>query len=899
MKEKKLQQGKVLDNNPSYFNHQLKVDPIEVKRTENIHLKEIDVNIQSNNEENKEPVKAIFVPPKDIQPVDEIPIDTAEDESPVDESTQTDFTQIEIPHSHSQEEEEEGTGEVIPPPPPLPPLPPIQPVDSLPTPETGSESGPIIGAPKPEPKLKPTPKEKPAPGNSVGQTPPLPPSPPSLGAKPKPTPRSLLSLLGFEDGPKDSNINTKPKPGPKGKPTPIVPVLGRNIPQQPVVPGKLPPTVPPVPPTITTPAAPATTTNTQQNIFPFLDETMPFVPTFRANENTRLHAQMNLLSSPHSLDYSDEAYIKIQAIQDYCSIDYATFCNSMMVDNMLNSPMFPASGVNIMPFGNWDNDDDQATNENSVFVVGFMNSIFDVFSSFLGTSEDSSANAFITIDIINADSEDELLSKPPPCSRGIVPPPPPPTSSSSSSETVPVPDILPQIDPIFIEPRNRLLHGFHHSHDSHDSHDSERFENPISDKEHRQFHPSRPRGEGKPRPEDKPRPGDIRGSPHPPHSFFGKHMEGSSSSSNSNSNSGSNSGSVSSSSNSESGDNFFFFRPPPPPPLSLREFPRTFDDMPVTFLGYGTEGDMCLMSKYNSLSSPCQNAIDDAFVLHDQYTIEEESGQGCAFAAGMAGMLLVLATFVCCKRYHMKPRREKIMKTLKAIHNDPELKSRIEAATGVSVPEPCQMHNASNQNQPCRAKQCLMVVLRLIVTFALSLLLVRVAAEGTVAIANNMIYTNENNETVEPSPVVVLLIFISFLLAQLLVVVGIKKCIMSYRLRRQRESFANSGTNNSNTPPPTTSSSTTTTSNGGFGRYFVFPTIPLPTRKFSLFRSNSSNGYSPLMTDEENTVTEMVQSPSVVVASAPLQHQVLYVPPSTVQVHPHVTAQSLSSVSMI
>ena len=53
------------------------------------------------------------------------------------------------------------------------------------------------------------------------------------------------------------------------------------------------------------------------------------------------------------------------------------------------------------------------------------------------------------------------------------------------------------------------------------------------------------------------------------------------------------------------------------------------------------------------------------------------------------------------------------------------------------------------------------------------------------------------------------------------------------------------------------------------------------------------------MTDEENTVTEMVQSPSIVVPSAPLQHQVLYVPPTTVQVQPHVTAQSLSSVSMI
>jgi len=298
-----------------------------------------------------------------------------------------------------------------------------------------------------------------------------------------------------------------------------------------------------------------------------------------------------------------------------------------------------------------------------------------------------------------------------------------------------------------------------------------------------------------------------------------------------------------------------------------------------SFLGYGQDGDVCLMAYYESLSAPCRSAIDDAYILREQYVQEEERGSGCAFAAGIAGMILTLATFLCCKRVFLKGRREKVLTTLKAIHNDPELKARVEAASGVSVPEV----SCPKEGQPCRGKKCLLFALRLVVTVALSFLLVRLAAGATVAVANSMISTDEETgETTEPSPISVLLIFISFLLAELLVIYAVKRCLIGFRARRQG-AFASTGTS---TVPP---------QNNGLGRYLVFPSFPTAARRFSFFRSTPSNaGYSPLMTDEENTVTEMVQSPSIVVASAPMQHQIVYLPPTV-----PVTAQSLSSVSMI
>lgn len=614
---------------------------------------------------------------------------------------------------------------------------------------------------KPEPKLKPAPLEKPAPGGPLGSPPAKPPP------KAKPEPRSLFSLLGLEEPPAPGQ-GPFGKPPPKGKPAP----KGKPMPNPVSAPNGL--------------------------LF------NPFFSSPQSDENTLLHAQMNLLSSPHSEDYSDEAYIAIQSVQDYCSFDYATFCSPMFAMNSQQTPF----GSNIVPFGNWEDDDE--SDGNVIFVSTVMNSIFDIFNNILSGPSD-----VIVIDLGSESSESgEIQTQKVPCTK---------QNAQSASQSSP--------------PTDRLLHESHHSHGSEDS--SGGSDSSHGFRHHKERHEERhgPERHGPDRHDD-------------PH-----HAP------------------VASSHAS---------------PISQR--PNQFvpeETMMVqpSFLGYGQEGDVCLMAYYDSLSAPCRAAVDDAYSLRDQYVQEEEQSHGCPFAAGVAGMLLVLATFLCCKRVAFKGRREKVLTTLKAIHNDPELKARVEAASGVPLPEV-----SPKDGQPCRGKRCLCFALRLIVTVALSFLLVRFAAGATLAVADSMVYTNEENgETVEPSPVSVLLIFISFLLAELLVVYGVKKCVTGCAARRQNSAFASTGTSSPTVSPQ---------SSGGLGRYLVFPSLPSSTRRFSFFRTTPSGGYSPLMTDEESTVTEMVQSPSLVMASAPLQHQVLYLPP-TVNAPPHITAQSLSSVSMI
>jgi hypothetical protein len=292
---------------------------------------------------------------------------------------------------------------------------------------------------------------------------------------------------------------------------------------------------------------------------------------------------------------------------------------------------------------------------------------------------------------------------------------------------------------------------------------------------------------------------------------------------------------------------------------------------------------MCLMAHYDSLSAPCQSSVDDAYVLREEY-VSEEPHSGCAFALGVLSTLALVSIVLLISRR----RRQKVAATLKAIHNDPELKARVEAASGIAVPHPCCAKAEQTTTETSRGAKCLTVFVRIMVTFAVSFLLVHLAARATLAIANEMVYTDaETGETFEPKPVSVLLIFISFLLVEILMVVALKRCLVAYVTRRRRNAFASSGTS------PTAPSSSPST-NGGFGRFV--PSMSLPSRRFSFFRTTpSTHVYAPLMTDEESH-TEMIQSPSIVVASAPMQHQVVYLPPNMPS---HVAAQSISSVSMI
>lgn len=762
LRTKENQNEKKMSNRPvrtPFLNHQLNVDHMEIlNRIHNPRMLE-DSEEKPYIDEDTKDEKSLFLPPVDVNV--EPSLDAAEDEAPIVEEEPT-----------TTDESTQTDPEIL----ILPPT-----IDLT------------------EPKMKPLPKEKPTPGGS-GETPPIMSKPPPLEGKPapvevapapngeakpapiekappkpKPSPRSLLSFLGIQDEP----MMGKPKPSPKGKPMPQLP------PRDPVQP---------------------------MNLFP------PFPMLSQTDESTTLRAKMNLLASPHSEDYSDEAYITIQAIQDYCTSDYTKYCSTTPMMNSIRSPFDAPS--NLIPFGKWDTDDDADDDSAGIFVVGMVNSIFDIFNSMLGS-------AVVVIGV----NDDETPMKPMPCSKSDQVAP---NEMAGLAEMFAQPPLPPGAEGVQHPPhQERFLHGFHHSHDSQhgdQSHgpDAKFFRGPNA--------------------KPKPSPRDVWG---PRHNNWDHSRSGSDSSS--------------------SSSNFDQF---------------VLIDPSATFLGYGQDGDMCLMANYDSLTPSCQSAIDDAYALREEYVSEENHGNGCAFAAGVFATLALVGVVLCVS----KRRRQKIVSTLNAIHKDPELKARVEAASGIPVPQPCCGKN--NNTEPCRGKKCLTVILRILLTLALSFFLVHLAAGITLSIVNDMVYTDEETgETVEPTPVTVLLIFISFLLVEILMIVAIKKCLAGCIARRRRGNFASSGTSSSSSP---SSPSSPSPSSNGFTRYFA--TFPLPSRKFSFFRSNpSNNGYAPLMTDEENN-TEMIQSPTVVVASAPLQPQILYVPPNMPS---HVAAQSVSSVSMI
>jgi hypothetical protein len=314
-------------------------------------------------------------------------LDSTEDEDPIaDESTQTSDVEPPtavlpaepLPKDKPMPKEKPEPADLLPHPPILgvkpPPLgaPEMMPKDKplpkdkpmpkeKPEPADSRPRPPVLGAPLDEatqtpesdslapplklmPKAKPNPKEKPEPERILagpvhfGAQPPPPGEPIDIvedaakrilagtvhfGAQPpppgepidivedpptpksEPQPRSLLGLLGFADGPVG-----KPKPGPKDKPAP----KGKPMPAPP-----------------------------QQFLFPPMNspdiELYSQTPLFsKSNENSVLNAKMNLLASPHSEDYSDEAYVTMQAVQDYCAVDHTKYCSPMFQMGSISSP---------------------------------------------------------------------------------------------------------------------------------------------------------------------------------------------------------------------------------------------------------------------------------------------------------------------------------------------------------------------------------------------------------------------------------------------------------------------------------------------------------------------------------------------------------------------------------
>ena len=275
-------------------------------------------------------------------------------------------------------------------------------------------------------------------------------------------------------------------------------------------------------------------------------------------------------------------------------------------------------------------------------------------------------------------------------------------------------------------------------------------------------------------------------------------------------------------------------------------------------LGFGSDGDMCLLDNIDHLSPTCQASINNLQNMIDNLDVDDD--EGCPMMPFILLFLLLTLFLRCIARRRMLKRQDSLHTTLAAIHASPELKAKVEAASGIPVPPTlpaCRAGRAMAQ-QPWYVKALCVVGF-----LGVSFLVVVTAMLITGAIVNS-IYDNDSDDD-NASPIVVLAILFSVLTLELLIVKRLRMALCSYL----------------NSSPNVTASSGTSLDESGENGGGIRSTLPeifqrmrsvqisslLPNRTRSFSSSSSGPQYEPLLSEEErdNTDVMMVQVP----ASAP------------------------------
>lgn len=321
---------------------------------------------------------------------------------------------------------------------------------------------------------------------------------------------------------------------------------------------------------------------------------------------------------------------------------------------------------------------------------------------------------------------------------------------------------------------------------------------------------------------------------------------------------------------------------------------------PLPALGFGQADDECLLEQYHQLDAGCRNAIDDVLLLREEY--EEESAAGpCVAGVFVFALLLGALTTLCCVRGCASKRQRKVRALLTAIHADPALKEQLQQK-GVRVPG--VRAAAAGEETPCQ-QRC-RFALRLVAAFALSFLLVQLAAAVTVSIATSMVHETEEGDEEVPAPWAVLLIFISLLLAELALLVAVKSVVRQYSQRRSPPAASAAPQNNNNN----NNSGSSSGSGSGSGPMTYVYNLSQPMLALLQRRSPSGDGYTPLLREEAvdmeeadsaaapssggGRMTQLVTLPVQLRPSAPPQPTII-----TAATPSYVQAQALSTVSMI
>lgn len=279
---------------------------------------------------------------------------------------------------------------------------------------------------------------------------------------------------------------------------------------------------------------------------------------------------------------------------------------------------------------------------------------------------------------------------------------------------------------------------------------------------------------------------------------------------------------------------------------SLRLTEPNVDPMD-TYIGFGFDGDMCLLDNFELLSPQCKSSINNLQVYIDEIDVDDDSG--CHLLPFILLLLLFSLLLRCIARRRMMRRQDSLHKTLAAIHASPELKAKVEAASGIPVPPTlpaCRARTAMAQ-QPWYVKVCCVVGL-----FGMCVLLSITAMLITGAIVNG-IYDNDSDDD-NASPIVVLAILFCVLTVEVLLVKRLRMAICAYLNSPSQGATASSGT-----------SSNGSEVSGSFRLPEVFQRMRsvqisslLPSRSRSFSSSSSGPQYEPLLSEEEKDDTELV-----------------------------------------
>ena len=301
---------------------------------------------------------------------------------------------------------------------------------------------------------------------------------------------------------------------------------------------------------------------------------------------------------------------------------------------------------------------------------------------------------------------------------------------------------------------------------------------------------------------------------------------------------------------------------PPPHPVPADTMPGPYPPADTTYrgsLGYGPEGDQCMLEHTATLSQPCRMAIDDVYSLRAQYLDEYYNGTPDGPPGGggpwpMHGhhppppsmiifpvfLLILTASFVIHRMYrypYRKYRRQQINSLLAVIESNPSIKAVVENETGFPLPD--KFH----ESKVCyrESNNCGRVFLRVSGVVLGSLLL----AVSAVAATAHLVMAHYDATGQVPPPFVAGLILLAVLLAEVgtifLVYKGIRFVITAGEHDRRGSNGQSDGNNNNgdNTPAHR------------FGqqiRYLIGRVVPQSSADTTHSHSNSL--YAPLSAGE-------------------------------------------------